>query len=587
MSWMFPSISLIVCSTTILTILYYYLYYIEKRAFLGIWALSWTMYLIAQIGTLFSISGVNSYFLMVFNNILFISSLLFLLLGAYNFMNKQMPWKWFVAFSILAISWFMYATNLHKTLIVSTVPISIVIGLSTIWIGIIFLKYQEGQIHLRRILGGVLIIWGIHKLDYPFLRNSIWFAPWGYTISACMSLIITMVLIIMYFEKIRNDQISAQKKVSASEKRMVAIIENQRDIILELDNEGNIIYISPACIGITGYSPEELLGKSFIDFIDASLWMSIKNSKSKGICLEKTWTKKDHTTLHTNIYCKPNFNENGMFSGVFGSIHDMTDNKLLGEAKEYDKLKTEFFANISHELRTPLNIISASIQLLELYSKNNPIIEFIDKFDKSNKVIKQNIFRLSRLINNLIDITKVDAGFFELQLNNKNIINVIEEATLSVVEYSNSNGISIQFDTDIEEKIVACDVDIIERIMFNLLSNAIKFTNAGGSIVVKVSDGVTNITISVKDTGIGIPNNKQAMIFERFRQVDKSLSRNKEGSGIGLSLVKSLVELQGGKIEVKSVYGTGSEFIITLPVTKLGEALVDSKFQNCEVKKII
>jgi signal transduction histidine kinase len=122
------------------------------------------------------------------------------------------------------------------------------------------------------------------------------------------------------------------------------------------------------------------------------------------------------------------------------------------------------------------------------------------------------------------------------------------------------------FDTDVEEKVLAYDADKIERIILNLISNAIKYTKQGGSIFVKINDQGDSIVISVRDTGIGIPEDKQKLVFERFVQVDKSLSRNREGSGIGLSLVKSLTQMHGGEVWLKSTYGVGSEFFVKLPV---------------------
>ncbi|MEQ8199093.1 MAG: ATP-binding protein [Clostridiaceae bacterium] len=142
---------------------------------------------------------------------------------------------------------------------------------------------------------------------------------------------------------------------------------------------------------------------------------------------------------------------------------------------------------------------------------------------------------------------------------NCNIVNIVEEITLSVAEYIKSNHLNLIFDTDIEEKIVACDLDKIERIMLNILSNAIKFSDLGGNIFVNIYDGKKFITITIEDTGIGINEDKLNIIFDRFRQIDKSFTRN-EGSGIGLSLVKSLVEMQGGTILVESKYGAGTKF---------------------------
>jgi PAS domain S-box-containing protein len=259
--------------------------------------------------------------------------------------------------------------------------------------------------------------------------------------------------------------------------------------------------------------------------------------------------------------------------------------KQLREALEYDKIKTEFFANISHELRTPLNVLIGSLQLMDMQVRNNLIIDRDNRMGKHFKTMKQNCFRLLRLVNNLIDITKIDSGFYEIHLKNMDIVNIIEEITLSVAEYVENNEITLVFDTDVEEKVMAFDPDKIERIILNLLSNAIKFTGAGGTITVTLSDKEESISISVKDTGMGIPHDKLEIIFERFRQVNKSLTRNHEGSGIGLSLVKSLVEMHNGKISVNSERGIGSEFTIDLPANLVAQDDVNIK-SNYEQSRI-
>lgn len=261
--------------------------------------------------------------------------------------------------------------------------------------------------------------------------------------------------------------------------------------------------------------------------------------------------------------------------------------KLLNETIISETLKTEFFSNLSHELRTPLNVILSTLQLLDIYVKNNNVYNKENKFKKYNNIMKQNCYRQLRLVNNMIDITKLDAGFFELNLQNCNIINVVENVTLSVSEYIKNKSIDLIFDTDTEECTIACDPDKIERIMLNLLSNSIKFTKQGGSVAVNIYDKKEKIIISIKDTGIGIPTDKLDIIFDRFRQVDKSLARNQEDSGIGLSIVKSLVELHGGKISVSSEYGIGTEFIIELPVIALTEEISVCRVAEAEIQERI
>lgn len=245
--------------------------------------------------------------------------------------------------------------------------------------------------------------------------------------------------------------------------------------------------------------------------------------------------------------------------------------KLLNETIVSETLKTEFFSNLSHELRTPLNVILSTLQLLDIYTKDSSVNKRAGRYNKYTNIMKQNCYRELRIVNNMIDITRLDAGFFELKLQNCNIVSIVENITLSVTEYIKNNSINLFFDTDIEERIIACDRSNIERIILNLLSNSIKFTKQGGSMTVSIHEKKESIIISIKDTGIGIPADKLNIIFDRFRQVDRSLTRNQEGSGIGLAIVKSLVELHGGKIYVHSEYGKGTEFKIELPIKVLHE----------------
>lgn len=240
------------------------------------------------------------------------------------------------------------------------------------------------------------------------------------------------------------------------------------------------------------------------------------------------------------------------------------EKKLYDEIVEYDRLKTEFFANLSHELKTPLNLLYSTVQLLDIEASEKQCIDSTI-IHKRTKVFRQNCCRMIKLTNNLIDITKIDSGYFTLELQPCNIVSIVEEITLSVAEYIKNHDIDLVFDTDVEEKIIPVDPNAMERIILNLLSNAIKFSKANNEITINLYDHGEYVIISVKDKGQGIPKDKVDVIFERFRQADKLLNRRYEGSGIGLSLVKGLVTIHGGEISVESEYGEGSEFIIKLP----------------------
>lgn len=271
--------------------------------------------------------------------------------------------------------------------------------------------------------------------------------------------------------------------------------------------------------------------------------------------------------MEGNLWVKTNISP----KGDLGDVGQAFDNMIEGlrnrvkEIEEYNNLKAQFLSTMSHELKTPLNIILGCIQLLETFEVNTNE-ELHKKYNKYIKMQKQNSFRLLRLINNIVDINKLEENNLVINPSNNDIVKVVEDITLSVVEYTSLKNINVVFDTEVEEKIIAFDIDMMERIILNLLSNAIKFTEGGGTIEVNVYDGEDLIAISIKDNGIGIPEDKFQMIFDRFTQVDNSLRRRSEGSGIGLSLVKSLVELHGGSVSVESRIGCGSEFIVKLPV---------------------
>jgi len=286
--------------------------------------------------------------------------------------------------------------------------------------------------------------------------------------------------------------------------------------------------------------------------------------------------------VYWNIIFEPMLKVNGETQEILILVIDVTHEiKSNMEMEKALKLQGEFLVNISHELKTPLNVIFATAQLFNMYCTSGSLDEKKDSIIKYIDSIKQNSYRLSKMINNIVDLSKIESGFFKLNLSNKNIVEFVEAIVMSVTNFTDSKGLTIIFDTDIEEKTIACDPEKIERVVLNLISNAIKFTDVGDEILVTVKDKDEFVEISVTDNGIGIEYKHLNMIFDRFKQVDKSLSRNTEGTGIGLSLVKSIVELHGGSISVESEFGKGSTFTFILPSEKV---LKENVLYNSEVR---
>lgn len=226
--------------------------------------------------------------------------------------------------------------------------------------------------------------------------------------------------------------------------------------------------------------------------------------------------------------------------------------------------KTDFFTDMTHELKTPLSVILGAVQLMEM--KKSVQCEEDSSFNKNLRIIKCNCYRLLRLTNNLLDMTRMEAGYLKLKPVNCNLSLLLEEIVQSVLPYAAQNQLSLEYSKPSEAISMAVDIEKIERIMLNLLSNAIKFTKPGGTIKVSSYAVEERIFISVKDSGTGIPVENQEEVFNRFKQLGNSPIIENKGSGIGLSLVKSFVTLHMGNIKIISKPDQGSEFIIDLPI---------------------
>ncbi|MBU3181937.1 sensor histidine kinase [Clostridium psychrophilum] len=385
-----------------------------------------------------------------------------------------------------------------------------------------------------------------------------------------------------------NKRRHVEKLLSESDSLLNTLINSTSNIIYFKNAKGEFLDINNSTLTLLDMDEKDCKNKNTEQLINISI-------EAKHVL--ESWSKKDGKARDTGIICRseevikdkrennnkiydtlriPLFNDDGTYKGLILLGFNITDSKnneqnekMIKELISYDKLKTNFFSNISHELRTPLNLIFSALQVIEL--KNNPLREEHEHIEKYTDIMKHNCFRLLRIIGNLIDITKIDAGDFSIHMQNNDIVHVVENIVSSIVVYVKSKNISIIFDTEIEERVMAFDLDAMERIILNLLSNSIKFTPSGGKIEVNIYNKVDSVVIAVKDTGIGIPEEKQSAIFEKFVQVDKSLSRNREGSGIGLSLVKELIVIHNGTIELQSTPGKGSEFKVEIPVRLLPE----------------
>lgn len=372
-------------------------------------------------------------------------------------------------------------------------------------------------------------------------------------------------------------QKEVEEKLCDSEQRFHAFMDASPCVALMKDEEGKYVYFNKTWERAYGAKAKDSIGKTAYDLLPT------KNADRVKMISEEILRSGKTIDANEEI-CKP-----GGKSGIWrmlrfpfvsisgrwfiGSIGlDITNTKsmeleLKQHAKELEfknKLITDFFINISHEFKTPISILQLAVDIANNKKENGSFNE--DDHRRNLDIIKQNVYRLSKLVGNLLDITKIDAGFMQPKWETVDVVALLNNLVDSIKLFATKRDLELSFYSNIENKLLLTDSDFIERIVLNLVSNAIKCTQRGGQITIELSSAGQNISITVRDNGEGIPESKKDIIFDRFRQVNNSLARFNEGCGIGLSLTKSLVELLGGIITFKSEIGKGSDFVVNLPV---------------------
>ena len=236
------------------------------------------------------------------------------------------------------------------------------------------------------------------------------------------------------------------------------------------------------------------------------------------------------------------------------------------DVNNYKNLQENLLLNVSHDLRSPLNVILSILQFYESgYITGN------GNMNKYMTSIKRNSYRMLKLIDNLIDTTRLEKKYYKIERRNLDIVKLIENTVSSIDKYAKQKNISLIFDTNVEKCVMAIDPEAVDRIIMNLLSNAIKFSYNNGNIYINLWKRNNELNISVKDEGMGIPIKEQDKIFNRFAQSSNHKKIEQSGSGIGLALVESLTKAHNGNISLKSQEDRGSEFIIRLPIIKLSD----------------
>ncbi len=389
---------------------------------------------------------------------------------------------------------------------------------------------------------------------------------------------------------------SAENSLRESEQRFRELADLLPLPIYEIDLSGNLTFLSRAGFAITGYTQEDFANKlTAFQFIHPSerrmLLSNIKEVLEGGDNTGREYTirRKDGTDFPSVIY-SARIEENGEVKGLRGLVMDITADKLAKdalqhakeeaelmntqleevldkanlwaiEAQQADASKSEFLANMSHEIRTPMNGVVGMVSLLLDTELSEEQREYAETINTSADA-------LLTIINDILDFSKIEAGKIELESIDFNLRGTIEE--LIDLLYPKANEKGLELDAIVDPKIpplLRGDPGRLKQIIINLVSNAIKFTSEGGIVIYadfeEENTSHAKIMFHVRDTGIGIPENKLKSVFESFTQADSSTTRRFGGTGLGLSISKRLTELMGGTIGVESELNDGSDFWFT------------------------
>ncbi|WP_317310808.1 HAMP domain-containing sensor histidine kinase [Clostridium thermobutyricum] len=344
-------------------------------------------------------------------------------------------------------------------------------------------------------------------------------------------------------------------KKSNEETRYYNLIDNFNDGIILYGEK--IRYANKSAAFMLGIEDNKNFSEK--NFFKKIQWVE-RNKKRAKIYVENNW-------IYVEIYTVK-IDENIFM--IY--MKDITDIKIYEEKireyesyLRYENIQNEFFANISHELRTPINIINVALELNKINIEKN---EF-DKVKESNKKIKKNCLRLIRTINNFIDANKFSEGYFKINKGIFNIVEVVENVVTSCINCIEENNMSIIFDSTHEEIPLNIDRDAIERVILNLLSNSVKHRNKNrddGQIKVDITKTNKKVEIIVANNGQKINKIEEGFLFDEFTKINKSLTRENEGSGLGLYLSRKLLSAHSGVLRFHSKDKANNIFIIELPI---------------------
>ena len=377
----------------------------------------------------------------------------------------------------------------------------------------------------------------------------------------------------------------AEAEIHDSESRVRAILDTVLDGIITIDHLGTVETFNPAAANIFEYTPDEVIGRNIRLLMpepyhsehDGYLQNYLKTSNARiiGIGREVVGQRKDGSTFPMELaVSEMAVSGKRMFTGIVRDI---------SERKQAEKQKQEFISTVSHELRTPLTSIKGALGLIRTGATG----DVPDKLKKMLDIAYNNSDRLIRLINDILDVEKIEAGKMEFKLESLDLGLMLDEVLDANRGYGDEHNVRFVLTNDTKGALVSGDQGRLMQVMANLLSNAAKFSPEGSSVDIMLSADNAGFRVAVRDHGPGIADDFKDKIFSKFSQADSSDTRSMGGTGLGLNITKAIVEHHGGEIGFESKIDEGSTFYFTLPALKEGEDMDSPVLADSDSRRIL
>jgi len=356
--------------------------------------------------------------------------------------------------------------------------------------------------------------------------------------------------------------------------RLAAIVESSDDAIVSKDLTGRVTSWNRGAERLFGYSEQEMVGQSIRVIVPRDRQAEEDEVLARirvGEKVEHYETlrqRKDGTLLPVSLTVSPIVDGRGRVIGASKIARDITDRKLaelertrlLASVQDANRVKDEFLATLSHELRTPLNAILGYLRMVREGAVDD------DRQPQALEIIERNALSLKQMVEDILDVSGIVSGKIRLDVQDCDLMGVVREAVETVRPTADAKGVRLEAVAGPEPMVVAGDPVRLQQVVWNLLANAVKFTGRGGTVRVQLERGNDHVNMFVTDTGVGIATEFLPHVFERFRQADGGLSRERGGLGLGLAIARHLMELHGGSIRASSDgLGQGATFTLTLP----------------------